>query len=142
MLKLNPYLNFAGKTEAAFNFYRSVFGGEFAMVQRFKDSGHGDDMSPEDREKIMHIALPIGEHVILMGTDTIEAFGQTLKEGDNFSLSISTSSEEEAQKIYEGLAVNGQSTMPLEKTFWGAYFGMLTDQFGIQWMVSYDEKYK
>ena len=141
MIRLNPYLNFNGHTEAAFNFYRSVFGGEFAMLQRFKDTGHGDDMSAEDKEKIMHIALPIGENVILMGTDTLESFGQILKEGDNFSLSVSTGSEEEATTIFNKLSEGGKINMPLEKAFWGAFFGMLTDKFGIQWMVSYDEKY-
>lgn len=141
MIRLNPYINFSGQTEAAFNFYKSIFGGEFAMLQRFKDTGHGDDMSAEDKEKIMHVALPIGEHVILMGTDTLESFGQTLKQGDNFSLSINTGSEEEATRIFNALAVEGNTNMPLEKTFWGAFFGMLTDKFGMQWMVSYDEKY-
>jgi PhnB protein len=136
-MKLNPYLNFEGTTEAAFNFYKSVFGGEFAMVMRFKDVTDGPKVSKEDENKIMHIALPIGENMILMATDVLESMGQQLTVGNNFSICVDTKSEDEADTLFAKLAIGGKADMPLEKTFWGAYFGSLTDKFGIQWMVNY-----
>lgn len=141
MAKLNPYLNFKGKTEEAFNFYKSVLGGEFLMLQRFKDTPHGDKMSAEDRNKIMHVALPVGEN-ILMGTDSLESMGQQLVAGNNFSLSIEADSESDANRLFNALSQGGKIEMPLEKTFWDAYFGMFTDKFGIQWMINYDLKKK
>ncbi len=145
MATINPYLNFKGNTEEAFNFYKSVFGGEFAMLQRFGempgcDEASGNKMSEDDKSKIMHIALPIGDSV-LMATDALESMGQNLQEGNNFSISINTESKEEAGKIFNGLAENGKVEMPLADTFWGAYFGMTQDKFGVRWMVNYDEKY-
>ena len=140
MITVNPYLNFNGNTEEAFNFYKSVFGGEFISLQRFKDTPHGEQMSADDREKIMHIALPIGQGNILMATDALESMGQTLKVGDNVSLAISPSSQEEADTYFNNLSAGGRVQMAMEKMFWGAYFGMLTDKFGIQWMINYDEK--
>lgn len=137
---LNPYLNFMGNTEEAFTFYKSVFGGDFPMVMRFKDTPEAGKMPAGDQDKIMHIALPIGDNV-LMGTDVLESMGQTLTFGSNMSLSINTKTTGEADRIFNGLAPGGQVMMPLEKTFWGAYYGMLTDRFGVQWMVSYDENY-
>ena len=140
MATINPYLNFVGNTEEAFNFYKSVFGGEFITVQRFKDTPEKDRVPPEEKEKIMHIALPIGQENILMGTDALESMGHTLTTGNNISLSIDTASEEEANTIFGRLSAGGRVTMQLQKTFWGSYFGMLTDRFGVQWMVSHDEK--
>lgn len=138
MAAVNAYLNFQGNTEEAFNFYRSVFGGELLHLQRFKDTPHGDKMSAEDREKIMHVALLIGQGTMIMGTDTLESMGQSLTLGNNISLAVSPDSEVDATRIFNGLSTGGKVTMPLEKAFWGAYFGMLTDKFGIQWMVNYD----
>jgi PhnB protein len=138
MITINPYFNFNGNTEDAFNFYKSVFGGEFTSVQRFKDTPHGDQMSAADKEKIMHVALPIGKGNILMGTDILESMGQKLNLGNNFSLTINPESEAEAEKYFNKLSVGGTVVMPLEKAFWGAYFGMVTDKFGIQWMVNYE----
>lgn len=138
MATINPYLNFLGNTEEAFNFYKSVFGGEFVVFQRFKDSPHGDNMSAEDKEKIMHVALPIGNGNVLMGTDALDSMGQKLNIGDNFSISISADSEAEADQLFAALSPGAHIVMPLEKAFWGAYFGMLTDKFGIQWMVNFD----
>lgn len=137
MATLNPYLNFNGNTEEAFYFYKSVFGGEFLGLQRFRDIPEGDKLPPEDQDKIMHVALPIGKGNILMATDALESMGQKLTAGNNFSLSISTESEAEADRIFKALSEGGQVTMPLQKAFWGDYFGMLTDRFGIQWMISY-----
>ena len=138
-LKINPYLNFEGNTEEAFKFYQSVFGGEFTTLQRFKDTPHGDNMSPEEKEMIMHVALPLSNESTLMGTDTLKSMGQQLIVGNNFSLTVSPDTKEEADRIFNALAAGGNITMPLEKAFWGAYFGMLTDKFGIQWMVNYEE---
>lgn len=138
MAAVNPYLNFPGNTEEAFNFYKSVLGGEFLGLQRFKDTPYGDQVPVGDREKIMHIALPIGPNTVLMATDALESMGQTPTPGSNFSLAISPDSEEDASRIFHGLSAGGKVTMPLEKMFWGAYFGALTDKFGIQWMVNYD----
>ncbi|AOM79993.1 VOC family protein [Pedobacter steynii] len=137
MATINPYLNFEGKTEEAFNFYKSVFGGEFTVIQRFKDMPDGDKMSVDDQNKIMHVSLPINGNV-LMGTDTLESMGQKLNVGDNFSVSVNTDSEAESDQIFNALAVGGEIIMPLEKAFWGAYFGMLKDRFGIQWLVNFD----
>lgn len=139
MAKVNPYLNFNGNTEEAFNFYKSVFGTEFIVISRFKDTPQGDSLSDEDKEKIMHVSLPIGDNIILMGTDTIEAFGQKVVISDFFSLAIAPGSIEEANKLFAALTEGGTVTVPLEKAFWGAYFGMLTDKFGVKWMINYDE---
>ena len=140
MVTINPYLNFKGNTEEAFNFYKSVFGGEFAMIQRFRDTPEAPKLTSDDREKIMHIALPIGKDNVLMGTDAIGPMGDQLISGNNFHISVSAGSEDETKRIYDALAVGGQATVPLAKMFWGSYFGMCVDKFGIQWMVSYDEK--
>lgn len=138
-MMLNAYLNFPGNTEEAFNFYKSVFGGEFSTLQRFKDTPHGESMSPEEQEKLMHVALPIGENT-LMGTDTLESMGQKVTMGNNISLSLHPKTKEEADRIFKALSEGGQITMPLEDTFWNAYFGMLTDKFGVQWMVNVDHE--
>lgn len=138
MAAVNAYLNFPGNTEEAFNFYKSVLGGEFLTVQRFKDTPHGDKMSAGDREKIMHIALPIGQGTLLMATDALESLGKSVTFGNNIHLTVTPDSEEDATRIFNGLSTGGKVTMPLEKAFWGAYFGMLTDKFGVQWMVNYD----
>jgi len=139
MATLNPYLNFNGNTEEAFTFYKSVFGGEFAMVQRFKDTPEAGKIPAKDQDKIMHIALPIGKGNILMATDALESMGQKLKPGNNFHLSFSADSEAETQRLFNALSAGGQVMVALSKQFWGAYFGMCTDKFGVQWMVSFDE---
>lgn len=141
MAKINPYLNFKGNTEDAFNFYKSVFGGEFAMLQRFKDIPNQEgceNMSEADKEKLMHVALPISNGHVLMATDAVGEHAEKFIEGNNISLSISADSKEEADKIFNGLSAGGDITMPLSDTFWGAYFGMCKDKFGISWMVNYD----
>jgi PhnB protein len=137
MATINPYLNFKGNTEEAFNFYKSVFGGEFATLQRFKDTPEADKIPASEREKIMHVALPIGKGNMLMATDALESMGQKLVAGNNFYIAIGPESKEEADRLFKGLSSGGQITMPLQDAFWGAYFGMLTDKFGIQWMVNY-----
>jgi len=135
---INPYLNFNGKTEEAFNFYKSVFGGEFTSIQRIKETPEAKNFPAQEQNCIMHVALPIGKNTILMASDILESMGHKLTPGNNFSISVTAESEKEADKIFNGLSAGGKVTLPLEKTFWGSYFGMLTDKFGIQWMVSYD----
>jgi PhnB protein len=137
MPSINPYLNFAGNTEDAFNFYKSVFGGEFVMLQRFSDTPQGVPVPDGIRDKIMHVSLPIGKNNILMGTDACEEMGFNLKEGNNFYICLNPDSREEAEKLFKGLSEGGKVNMPLEDMFWGAYYGDLTDKFGIQWMVNY-----
>lgn len=137
MASVNPYLHFNGNTEEAFNFYKSVFGGEFPMVMRYKDAPAEHKMGESNGEKIMHISLPIGQGTMLMGNDVPEMYGNAII-GTNFYISINTENEEEASKLFNGLSTDGHIMMPLEKTFWGAYFGMLKDKFGVQWMVNYD----
>lgn len=141
MAKVNPYLHFLGNTEEVFNFYKSVFGGEFAAVMRFGDMQGQEgceNMSDEDKEKIMHIALPISDGHVLMGNDAVGEHAADAIIDNNISLSISPDSKEETDKIFNGLADGGEVTMPLGDTFWGAYFGMLKDKFGIDWLVNYD----
>lgn len=138
MASINPYLNFPGNTEEAFNFYKSVFGGEFVVLQRFKDTSEGGKLPEADQSKIMHIALPIGNGGMLMATDALASMGQTLTQGNNFYISINAESEADADKFFNGLSAGGVVEMPLEKTFWGAYFGAFKDKFGIQWMVNFD----
>lgn len=140
MATINPYLNFPGTAEEAFNLYKSVLGGEFLALQRYKDMPEGSKVSAEDAEKIMHIALPIGNGNILMGTDALESMGQKLTTGNNFYLSLDVNSEGEADQVFNALSDGGQDIMPMQKVFWGSYFGMLADRFGVQWMVSYEYK--
>ena len=141
MTTINPYLIFNGNCEAAFLFYQSVFGGELPYMGKFKDMPPSDNNPPiteGDGEKIMHISLPIGGESILMGSDSNAASGE-IKMGDNISLSINTGSSEEADRLFNGLSAGGVVKMPMEKTFWGAYFGMFIDKFGIHWMINFDE---
>ncbi|MBI1937942.1 MAG: VOC family protein [Ignavibacteriales bacterium] len=140
MLKVNPYLNFNGTTEEAFNFYKSVFGGEFTTIFRFKDMSEGDKMPPEAQNKIMHIALPIGKNITLMATDALESLGQKLTVGNNYYISLETETKNEADRIFNALSVGGKIEMPMQDQFWGAYFGSFADKFGVQWMISYTHK--
>ncbi len=139
MTAVNPYLNFAGNTEEAFNFYKSVFGGEFQVVMRFKDNPQCGQMAEADKERIMHIALPIGNGTILMATDSLESLGQKLTVGNNFYICLSPETKQEADRLFNGLSVGGKIEMPIQDMFWGAYWGAFTDKFGVQWMVSYDK---
>ncbi|WP_346863007.1 VOC family protein [uncultured Draconibacterium sp.] len=142
MTKVNVYLTFNGNCEEAFNFYKSVFGNDFAYVGRFKDMPPMEGIPPisgEAGERIMHIGLPVSKETVLMGSDTGGEWGPPLTVGNNFSITISADSREEALRFHEQLSENGQITMPMSDTFWGSYFGTLTDKFGINWMVSFDE---
>lgn len=141
MATVNTYLTFNGNCEAAFDFYKSVFGGEFTYIGRFGEMPASDEYQvPEgDKNKIMHVSLPIGSSV-LMGSDTGEHYAASFLQGNNFSVSITADSKDEADKIFKALSQGGQVTLPLDFMFWGDYFGMLVDQFGINWMMSFNEQ--
>ena len=137
MATLNPYLNFAGNTEEAFTFYRSVFGGDFTTLQRFKDTPEAGRVPEKEKDMLMHVSLPVGKGNSLMATDALDSMGHKLIVGNNIQLSLEAESKDEAEKLFKGLSAGGKVTMPLKDTFWGAYFGMLVDRFGIQWLVNY-----
>lgn len=139
MATINPYLTFGGNAEEAMNFYKSIFGTEFSSgINRYKDSPGGEKLPTPSQEKVMHVSLATGKGFTLMASDSLEGMGHSLFIGNNIAISIGAESEEEADKLFNGLSAGGKITMALEKTFWGAYFGMFTDKFGINWMVNYD----
>ncbi len=139
MAAINPYLMFNGTCEEAFLFYKSVFGGDFPYIGKYKDAPaeEGEVLSEEALNRIMHVSLPIG-NTILMGSDSHPRYGD-VGFGDNFSISVNTESREEADKIFGGLSAGGNVEMPMNDTFWGSYFGMFKDKFGVNWMVSFDK---
>lgn len=141
MATVNAYLTFNGNCEEAFLFYKSVFGGDFSYIGRFKDMPQedGNKMDPSMAENIMHVSLPISKETILMGSDTGGEWASSFKQGNNFSISITASSKEEADRLFQGLSAGGNITMPMDTTFWGDYFGMWQDKFGINWMMSFNE---
>jgi PhnB protein len=142
MAKINPHIHFNGNAEEAFTFYKSVFGGEFAMVMRFKDMNIPESIATEsEANKIMHIALPIGKHDVLMGSDSPAALGTHNLNETRSKISISAESKEEADKLFNGLSADGQIEMPIVDSPWGSYFGMFRDKYGIEWMVDFDPKY-
>ena len=143
MTTVNAYLTFNGNCEEAFNLYRSVFGGEFPYLGRYKDmpQEEGKKTDSKDAEKIMHVSLPISKETMLMGSDTGGDWASNFSRGNNIAVSISTDSNGEADRLFNGLSAGGNVTMPMNKTFWGDYFGMFTDKFGINWMVSFNETY-
>lgn len=140
MTTVNTYLTFKGNCEEAFNFYKNAFGGDFAYVGRFKDMPQNDpNCKVDDFElnNIMHISFPIG-NTILMGSDAGGEWAKGVTVGNNFSVSINADSQKEADRLFNVLSANGKVSMPMNKTFWDSYFGMFTDQFDIQWMISFD----
>jgi PhnB protein len=141
MALINPHINFNGNAEEAFTFYKSVFGGEFRKIIRFKDiPSEGFTIAEEDANKIMHIALPIGDSNVLMGNDVPSFLGKVNENENRSKISVSTASKEEADKIFNGLSAGGTVEMPMEDSFWGSYFGMFRDKYGIEWMVEYNLK--
>ena len=138
MLIINPYLNFPGNSEEAFKFYQSVFGGEL-FISRFKDTPESGRLPAHEQDKLMHVALMHGKSPFLMATDALESMGQKLNFGNNIHLSVMTGSDAETTKIVNALSEKGKVSIPPAKQFWGAFFGMVTDQFGISWMVSNNE---
>ena len=140
MANINPHINFNGNAEEAFLFYKSVFGGEFSSIVRFKEISSPDFPVPEkEADKIMHIALPIGNS-ILMANDVPEIMGRTNENENRSKIVISAESKEEADKLFNGLSVGGQIEMPMDNSPWGSYFGMFRDKYGIEWMVQFEGK--
>jgi PhnB protein len=140
MALINPHINFNGNAEEAFHFYKSVFGGEFAKIMRFKEMSSPEYPIPEkEANKIMHIALPIGEN-FLMGNDVPESMGRVDENENRSKISISAKSLEEADKLFHGLSEGGNVEYPIGDSPWGTYFGMFRDKYGIEWMVDYDPK--
>lgn len=138
MASVNAYINFDGNTDKAFDFYKSVFGGQFQARMTFGEAP-GMDVPPEQKNRIMHVALPIGKDTILMGSDWSPQFGPMVR-GNSFSLSVNADKQDEADRIFKALSDGGKVNMPIGMAFWGAYFGMLTDKFGINWMVNCEIK--
>ena len=137
MALINPHINFNGNAEEAFTFYKSVFGGEFAKIMRFKDLASDEfPVAKHEENKIMHIALPVGNNM-LMGNDVPEIMGKTNENENRSKIAISAESKEEADKIFIGLSAGGQIEMPIADSPWGSYFGMFRDKYGIEWMVDY-----
>ena len=141
MALINPHINFNGNAEEAFNFYKSVFGGEFAKIIRFKDISSPEYPIPEkEANKIMHIALPIGKNS-LMANDVPEIMGRVNENENRSKISVSAESREEADKLFSGLSAGGNIEMPIEDSSGGSYFGMFRDKFGIEWMINVDPNY-
>ena len=137
MAQINPHINFNGNAEEAFNFYKSVFGGEFTKITRFKDLSSPEfPLAETEANKIMHIALPIGKN-ILMANDVPEFMGRVNENENRSKISITAESKEEANKLFNGLSEGGQIEMPIADSPWGSYFGMFRDKFGIEWMVDF-----
>jgi PhnB protein len=142
MALINPHINFNGNAEEAFTFYKSVFGGEFAKVIRFKDLASPEfSVAEKEENKIMHIALPIGQSNMLLANDVPEFLGVVNENENRSKISISTESKEEADKLFNGLSAGGTIEMPISDSPWGSYFGMFRDKYGIEWMVDFDPKY-
>jgi PhnB protein len=143
MAQINPYIHFNGNAEVAFQFYKSIFGGEFMGIARFKDiSSPEHPISEREANKIMHIALPIGKSNLLMGSDVPEILGQVNEHENRSKILINTESKEEADNLFNGLSSGGKIEMPIAESPWGSYFGMFRDKFGIEWMVEFDTNYR
>lgn len=140
MTKINVYLLFDGMTEEAFNFYKSVFGGEFIGFTRNKDITSKADMPEKVSEEIANIALPIGDDTLLMGSDLSSTRQQTLSIGNNMCISVHPDSQAETERIFSELSAGGTVAMPLGHQPWGDYYGSFVDKFGIWWMVNYSEQ--
>jgi PhnB protein len=139
MKAINPWINFNGNAEEAFTFYKSVFGGEFKKIVRFKDIASAEfPVSADDANKIMHIALPIGKNNVLIAND-VPAFLGRVDENENRSkIAVSADSRKEADKIFNGLSAGGNVEMPIDDSPWGTYASMFRDKYGIEWIVEFD----
>ena len=142
MASINPHINFNGNAEEAFIFYKSVFGGEFSSIMRFKDLASDEiPVAEHEATKIMHIALPIGKST-LMANDVPEILGRTNENENRSKIVITAESKEEADRLFNGLSVGGQIEMPIAESPWGTYFGMFRDKYGIEWMVDFNSNHK
>jgi len=139
MSTINPWINFNGNAEEAFNFYQSVFGGAFTKVVRFKDLSSPEFQVPEHEEnKIMYIALPIGKHNLLIANDVPEVLGRVSETENRSKIYVSAESKEEADKIFNGLSAGGSVEGPIADSPWGTYAGMFRDRYGIEWIVEFE----
>ncbi len=137
-MTLSIYLNFNGDCRAAFDFYRSVFGGEFAIFQTFRDGPPDMSVPESELDNVMHVSYPIGSSV-LMGSDMPSSMGPPVTVGNNYSVSLSPESRDEADRVFGALSDGGSVQMPMADMFWGSYFGALSDKFGINWQINHDE---
>lgn len=142
MASINPHVNFNGNAEEAFLFYQSVFGGSFSTIVRFKELASDDfPVAPHEANKIMHIALPIGNSM-LMANDVPEVLGRTNENENRSKIVVTAASKEEADHIFNGLSAGGQVEMPISDSPWGSYFGMFRDKYGVEWMIDYNANNK
>lgn len=140
MITINIYLTFDGNCKIAFDYYQSIFGGEFASSSTFGEMPPQEGMPPiseEMKDKIMHVSLPLSKETLLMGSDTGGEWGPPFQAGNNFSISVRVDSKEKANEFFASLSEGGKVTMPIGDTFWGDYFGSCTDKFGVNWMVAF-----
>ena len=147
MTNINPYLNFDGNAEEAMNFYKAAFGGEFmGPVMRWGTSPGCDEgqfqLSDADKEKVMHMALPISDGNVIMASDSIKGLGPSLSIGNNVTIAVGPDSRQEADRLFKNLSEGGQVQMPMADAFWGGYFGSFVDKFGINWLINVDERQK
>lgn len=144
MATTSIYLNFSDNTEKVFEFYRTVFGGEFiGGISRFGEAPPQEGfppLAPEDKNLVMHVALPLLGGVVLRGTDAPASMGFQIRPGNSVYISLHPDSREEADRLFKALSAGGKVEMPMADMFWGAYYGSFTDQFGVQWMINYDKK--
>ncbi|HET8737613.1 MAG TPA: VOC family protein [Pricia sp.] len=140
-MKVNPYLNFDGQAEEAFQFYRSVFGGEFTANMKMSEAPESEKLPKEEQNRTMHISLPLGGDIVLMASDIVPSAGHTLVKGNNNYISLHPDSREDADRLFNGLSKGGEIEMPMQDQFWGDYFGSFVDKFGIGWMINYNEQY-
>lgn len=139
MAQINPYIHFNGNAEEAFTFYRTVFGGDFSVISRFRDIPMpGHEVAEDEADKIMHIALPIGKKSILMGSDTPAFMGRHNENENRSKIIVSAESKQEADHIFRGLSAGGQIEMPMAESPWGSWFGMFRDRYGIEWMIDFE----
>lgn len=139
-MKVYAYLNFDGDAEEAFLFYKSVLGGELESIMKMSEAPDTEKLSSEEKDRTMHISLRIDPDTLLMGSDTLPSMGQELHKGNNLYISLHPRSKDEADRIFNGLSEGGFVEMPIKDQFWGDYFGSLTDKFGVNWMVNYNEE--
>ena len=141
MKAVNPYLNFDGRAEEAMNFYKSVFGGEFAGngIMRMSTAPGMPELPENERNRVMHVSLPLGNGSMLMASDILPSMGHQLTTGNNNYISLAPDSREEADRLFKGLSAGGEIEMPMQDQFWGDYFGSFKDKFGICWMINYNQ---
>ncbi|MDQ1085833.1 VOC family protein [Siphonobacter sp. SORGH_AS_1065] len=140
MLQLNPYLNFDGQTEKAFQFYQSVFGGEL-VIQKMREAPGVENFTEEEKNLIMHASILLSNGQVLMGSDIIKSYGHSFTQGTNHYISLHAESRAEADRLFAALSEGGEVEMPLADMFWGDYFGSFKDQYGVCWMINYALKF-